>query len=263
MAQADETKVIKDNGNLKKEVGRKDATIAKLEKNLERANTKCDQHDARAKQLQKEKNALEVKLDKLRASVRNDDPMGKGAFEVRTKAEQLVRGKLKPAGTLVGFFTTIEGFSATMLADALHYGSARLVKADHHELYTELMGRADQTERLAVAEITIEEQRERIAALEAQLDEQRQAAEQRDTSGLADLNAKFDDLTARNAQLEAEHDKVKQELSSAKGLRTKAENKVEELQGQVAELEQQLEEATSPPETADDAAPEDDDPERA
>ena len=158
-------KEINENGNLRKEIDRKDATIAKLNKDLEKIRVKSDQHDARAKSLQKEKNALELKLDETRAKIRNDDPIGKGAYEVRTLAAQQVNGRTKPAGTLLGFFTTVQGFEPTMLADALHYRSAVVKPADQHELFTELMGRADATEKLASAENRIAELEKELAVL--------------------------------------------------------------------------------------------------
>ena len=158
-------KEINENGNLRKEIDRKDSKIVKLEKELEKARVKSDQHDARARSLQKEKNALEIKLDETRAKIRNDDPIGKGAYEIRTLKAQQVNGRTKPAGTLLGFFTTVDGFDPTMLADALHYRSAVIKHADQHELFTELMGRADATEKLAAAENRIAELEKELADL--------------------------------------------------------------------------------------------------
>jgi len=155
----------KKNTQLSDQLARSDSRIRGLEKDLLDARKRIDHYRSLAAQNEAGRNDAEKQLKESKSRLRNDEPIGKGAFEVVTaKDNQMVLGRRRPKGTLLGFFTCIEGFEPRMVVDAVHYGTGVIQNADQHELYTELMNRADSTEKLAAAE-------NRNAELERQLKE--------------------------------------------------------------------------------------------
>ena len=159
------TAAQKDLGRLGKEMNRKENELRSVRDGLDKAGKRADHYKALADSLGVRVSALELKIDELRGSIRADDPIGKGAYEVRTKAAQMIGTRSRPAGTLLGFFTCIEGFGPGMLVDAVHYGSAVVVEGDQHGLYTELMARPDMIEKLAQTENDLADAMARIRQL--------------------------------------------------------------------------------------------------
>ena len=156
----------KKNTQLSDQLARSDSRIRGLESDLLSARKQTDHYRDLAKSNEDARNAAEKELVEARSRVRNDEPIGQGAFEVVTaKDNQMVLGRRRPKGTLLGFFTCIEGFEPQMVVDAVHYGTGVVKEADQHELFTELMSRADSTEKLAAAEIRIQELEKQLKEL--------------------------------------------------------------------------------------------------
>jgi len=173
----------KRNTQLSDQLARGQSRIRGLEKDLNDARKRIDHYRDLAKANEDGRNAAEKSLQEAKSRVRSDEPIGKGAFEVVTaKDNQMVLGRRRPKGTLLGFFTCIDGYEPQMVVDALRYGTGVIKEADQHELFTELMSRADSTEKLAVAE-------NRVAELEQQLkDLAEDAGLDQDTGEDADEN---------------------------------------------------------------------------
>ena len=134
--------LIGHSNRLAKKLKAADERIAALEQRLAKLGAQTDTLTGEAKAAEAEKNAVLKEMKALKQSVREQDPVGKGAYEIRTKNEQTILGRTRPAGTLIGYFTTIEGMEPISLAHALYYSTASVHEADAGELYTELMSKA-------------------------------------------------------------------------------------------------------------------------
>jgi len=125
-------------GKIQKDLSRLEAKNAGLAGDLDKMSERADIYKAKAERVEGVKNEIERELSDLKKESKMTDPIGKGAFAVRTKVEQLIMGTQRPAGTLIGYITGIEGFDSAMIVDAMYYGSAVAVKSDVHEVFEEL-----------------------------------------------------------------------------------------------------------------------------
>ena len=156
--QRDVNALEKKNTQLSDQCARHESRIKGLEKDLLAARKQTDHYRGLAAQNEAGRNEAELKLKQSQSKLRNDEPIGKGAFEVVTaKDGQMVLGRKRPAGTLLGFFTCIEGLEPQMVIDAVRYGTGKIQEADQKDLFDELMSRAGSVEKLAEAEIKIAE----------------------------------------------------------------------------------------------------------
>lgn len=152
-------------GQAVKDLNRAHQKYADLEEKHSKLRLQRDALAGENKALQREVSNLQKRADELVAQKGDDTHIGRGSYVVVSENDKVVRGRPLPKGSMLGFITVIEGFAPEAVGDALHFGSARLVESEHHELYTQLMAQADSTEKLAEAEVRIRELEATVAEL--------------------------------------------------------------------------------------------------
>lgn len=130
--------------------------LEKVKTQIESANRTSREYQSRCSKLADEVQALQI-------DSHNDVA---GAFEVRSKKDRKINGKLRPKGSVIGYITPVVGYEAINVTDSVACGTASVKACQEHDGSVNRADAESNAQELAQAKQTVDAANAHCADLE-------------------------------------------------------------------------------------------------